>query len=68
MKEHLVSLCRLWAVWSPGIDSLRVLVLKHPVEIRQGAHVEKAIFGEYMQVANINDGPVTFLLGSSKLF
>jgi D-Tyr-tRNAtyr deacylase len=33
-----------------------------------GAPVEKAIFGEYMQVASINDGPVTFLLDSSRLF
>ncbi len=34
----------------------------------QGVPVEKGIFGEYMQVANINDGPVTFLLDSSRLF
>ena len=35
---------------------------------QQGVPVEKGIFGEYMQVANINDGPVTFLLDSSRLF
>ena len=30
--------------------------------------VEKGVFGQYMQVASINDGPVTFLLDSAKLF
>lgn len=34
----------------------------------QGATVEKGIFGAYMQVSSINDGPVTFLLDSSRLF
>ena len=34
----------------------------------QGVTVEKGIFGEYMHVASINDGPVTFLLDSAKLF
>ena len=34
----------------------------------QGVHVEKGIFGEYMHVANVNDGPVTFILDSSRLF
>jgi len=29
---------------------------------------QKDIFGEYMPVASINDGPVTFLLDSAKLF
>ena len=53
---------------SPGVDLLQVLALKHPVGIRQGAHVEKGIFAEYMQVTNINDGPVTFLLDGSRLF
>ena len=33
----------------------------------QGVPVETGLFGEYMQVANINDGPVTFLLDSSRL-
>ncbi len=35
---------------------------------QQGVPVEKGIFGEYMQITNINDGPVTFLLDSSRLF
>lgn len=35
---------------------------------QQGVAVEKGVFGEYMQVSSINDGPVTFLLDSSKLF
>jgi len=30
--------------------------------------IEKGLFGEYMHVASINDGPVTFLLDSSRLF
>jgi D-tyrosyl-tRNA(Tyr) deacylase len=34
----------------------------------QGVGVEKGVFGEYMYVASINDGPVTFLLDSAKLF
>jgi len=34
----------------------------------QGVPVEKGVFGEYMQVTNINDGPVTFILDSSRLF
>ena len=33
-----------------------------------GVGVEKGVFGEYMQVTNVNDGPVTFLLDSAKLF
>jgi len=35
---------------------------------QQGVAVEKGVFGEYMQVSSINDGPVTFLLDSSRLF
>ena len=34
----------------------------------QGVAVEKGAFGEYMQVSSVNDGPVTFLLDSSRLF
>jgi len=30
--------------------------------------VEKGVFGAYMQVTSQNDGPVTFLLDSAKLF
>jgi D-aminoacyl-tRNA deacylase len=30
--------------------------------------VEKGVFGEYMHVSSINDGPATFLLDSSRLF
>jgi D-tyrosyl-tRNA(Tyr) deacylase len=30
--------------------------------------VEKGLFGEHMHVASINDGPVTFLLDSTRLF
>ena len=34
----------------------------------QGVAVEKGAFGEYMHVSSVNDGPVTFLLDSSRLF
>ena len=34
----------------------------------RGVSVEKGAFGEYMHVTSINDGPVTFLLDSAKLF
>jgi len=36
--------------------------------VQQGITVEKGIFGEYMHVSSINDGPVTFLLDSRRLF
>lgn len=34
----------------------------------QSVAVEKGAFGEYMHVSSINDGPVTFLLDSTRLF
>ncbi len=34
----------------------------------KGVLVEKGVFGAYMQITSINDGPVTFLLDSTKLF
>ena len=34
----------------------------------QGVPVEKGVFGEYMHVTSTNDGPVTFILDSSRLF
>jgi len=34
----------------------------------RGINVEKGAFGEYMHVSSINDGPVTFLLDSTRLF
>lgn len=34
----------------------------------QGVPIEKGIFGEYMHVSSINDGPVTFILDSTRLF
>ena len=33
-----------------------------------GVAIEKGVFGGYMQVTSQNDGPVTFLLDSKKLF
>jgi D-tyrosyl-tRNA(Tyr) deacylase len=35
---------------------------------QQGVAVQKGVFGEYMHVSSINDGPVTFLLDSTRLF
>ena len=34
----------------------------------QGVSVEKGLFGEYMHVTSTNDGPINFLLDSSRLF
>jgi D-tyrosyl-tRNA(Tyr) deacylase len=34
----------------------------------RGIAVEKGVFGEYMHISSINDGPVTFLLDSTRLF
>ncbi|MDH4238659.1 MAG: D-aminoacyl-tRNA deacylase [Phycisphaerae bacterium] len=34
----------------------------------RGIVVEKGAFGEYMHVTSTNDGPVTFLLDSNRLF
>jgi len=34
----------------------------------QGISIQKGLFGEYMLVTSVNDGPVTFLLDSSRLF
>jgi D-tyrosyl-tRNA(Tyr) deacylase len=34
----------------------------------KGIRVAKGVFGAHMQVASVNDGPVTFLLDSSRLF
>jgi D-tyrosyl-tRNA(Tyr) deacylase len=34
----------------------------------QGVPVEKGAFGEYMLISSLNDGPVTFILDSSRLF
>lgn len=35
---------------------------------KQGVVVEKGVFGEYMHVSSVNDGPVTLLLDSSRQF
>ena len=47
-----------WAVRCPPI---------WPIS-EKGVPVEKGLFGQYMHVTSINDGPVTFLLDSAKLF
>ncbi len=35
---------------------------------QQGGKIKKGVFGEHMHVASTNDGPVTFLLDSNRLF
>ena len=35
---------------------------------RQDIPVAKGVFGEYMHVSSINDGPVNFILDSTRLF
>jgi len=35
---------------------------------KQGVAVEKGDFGQNMQISSINDGPVTFIVDSSRLF
>jgi D-tyrosyl-tRNA(Tyr) deacylase len=34
----------------------------------KGLRVEKGVFGGHMKVSSVNDGPVTFILDSTKLF
>ncbi|UCE99845.1 MAG: D-tyrosyl-tRNA(Tyr) deacylase [Planctomycetota bacterium] len=34
----------------------------------QGVAVEKGVFGQHMQISSVNDGPVTFIIDSSRLF
>ena len=36
--------------------------------VGQGVAVKKGVFGEHMAVSSVNDGPITFLLDSSRLF
>jgi D-tyrosyl-tRNA(Tyr) deacylase len=36
--------------------------------ISKGIVVEKGAFGEYMHVTSTNDGPITFIIDSSRLF
>lgn len=59
----------------PGFDAAAEPVLAEQLYekvgdfiARQGVPIEKGVFGEYMQVTSVNDGPVTFLLDSAKLF
>ena len=59
----------------PGFDAaaepdLAQQLYEKVVELiaEQRVPVEKGVFREYMQVSSVNDGPVTFLLDSSRLF
>ena len=59
----------------PGFDAAAELasaqqLYEKVIELiaEQGVAVEKGAFGEYMHISSINDGPVTFLLDSTKLF
>jgi len=59
----------------PGFDAAAEPVLAQQLYEKvidlisqKGVPVEKGVFGEYMHVTSTNDGPVTFLLDSAKLF
>ena len=59
----------------PGFDAAADAGLAQQLYVKvieliaeQGVAVEKGAFGEYMHVSSINDGPVTFLLDSTRLF
>ena len=59
----------------PGFDAaaepqLAQQLYEKVVELiaEQGVTVQKGTFGEYMHVTSTNDGPVTFLLDSPRLF
>jgi D-tyrosyl-tRNA(Tyr) deacylase len=59
----------------PGFDNAAGPELAEPLYEKvisliteQGVPVEKGIFGEYMHITSLNDGPVTFILDSTKLF
>jgi len=59
----------------PGFDAAAEPVLAQQLYEKVGdmisqqcVPIEKGLFGEYMHVSSINDGPVTFLLDSTKLF
>jgi len=59
----------------PGFDSaaepaLAQQLYEKVIELiaEEGVAIEKGVFGEYMHVSSINDGPVTFLLDSTRLF
>jgi len=59
----------------PGFDSaaepaLAKQLYEKVIELiaEEGVAIEKGVFGEYMHVSSINDGPVTFLLDSTRLF
>ena len=59
----------------PGFDAaaepqLAQQLYEKTIELiaEQGVAVEKGAFGEHMQITSTNDGPVTFLLDSSRLF
>lgn len=59
----------------PGFDAAGAPALAEPLYekvaeliARQGVPVETGSFGAYMQVTSVNDGPVTFLLDSTRLF
>ncbi len=59
----------------PGFDAaaepqLAEELYEHVAQLvsQQGVEVKKGVFAAHMHISSINDGPVTFLLDSSKLF
>ena len=55
-----------WAAAAPGPVSEPLYEAVCEELERLGAHVERGVFGAQMQVALVNDGPVTLLLDSAR--
>ena len=55
-----------WQAAAPGLVSEPVYDAVAAELERLGAHVERGVFGADMQVASINDGPVTMILESPR--
>ena len=55
-----------WAAAAPGPVSEPLYEAVAAELERLGAHVERGVFGADMQVASINDGPITMILESPR--
>ena len=55
-----------WAAAAPGPVSEPLYEAVAAELERLGAHVERGVFGADMQVASVNDGPITMILDSPR--
>ena len=55
-----------WAAAAPGPVSEPLYDAVATELERMGAHVERGVFGADMQVASVNDGPITMILESPR--